>query len=232
VPTGFPQDAVAKADQSPVAAGGLQRNRRFRHHFRASAINRGEPLTGGMPMPTHPSPSGHDCRIDRKKRRVIARGKSCPSNPALVRTSKKPAAKLAAHAVSILWLVTTPRPEEFSLKSFQWELIAKLKREDVAEELTRIGLLERAHGPAGTTTTSWIHGYRLAPVERPLDLMHSTLIRRITDFMLKYWECDHVRELRAVPGLMLKLLGGIRRAGLRDEYVSRSRVQARTRSRR
>ena len=156
-------------------------------------------------MPAHPSPSDH-CETSRIKRGAIAL-EPCQSKHAQVQSREEPALKWAAKAIGVLWLVTTPRPKEFSLKSFQWELLAQSKQEDVAEELTRIGLFERVRRRAGTA--SWPHGYRLAPLERPLDQRHSAAIRQITDCMLKYLDTHIVGELRAVPGLLSKLLGGI-----------------------
>ena len=171
-------------------------------------------------MPAHPSPSDHNCETSRIKRSAIAL-EPCPSKHAQVRSREEPALKLAAKAIGVLWLATTPRPKEFSLKSFQWGLIAQSKQEDVAEELTRIGLLERVRGRADTT--SWPHTYRLASVEQPLDQRHSATIRPITDCMLRYRDSDIIGELHAVPGLMSKLLGGIRHRGpaLRDAYDRR-----------
>jgi hypothetical protein len=61
-----------------------------------------------------------------------------------------------------------------------------------------------------------------APLVEPLDQGHSEIVRQITDQMVEHADERIVTDLRAVSGLLTKLLGGIDHPdqGYRLEYAT------------
>jgi hypothetical protein len=126
----------------------------------------------------------------------------------------------APGALCVIWAVCVNRPRQGHLRDFDWDCIARTPELDVvARELVRIGMLQ-VQPPPGKALP-WINRYCLAPLELPLDRKNSVAVRLITNALLDHQNNHMVRDLRAVPGLLAKLLGGLHHpdAGSHLEYV-------------
>jgi hypothetical protein len=123
----------------------------------------------------------------------------------------------AAAALAILWVVampaTAPANTPFSVMVHAHKFAA------VARDLLRIGMLRKVRARKGG---NWEDAYELAPLVEPLDQGHSEIVRQITDQMVEHADERIVTDLRAVSGLLTKLLGGIDHPdqGYRLEYAT------------
>jgi hypothetical protein len=122
-----------------------------------------------------------------------------------------------AAALGILWSVAMPASAQvntpFDVMLHTHEFAA------VARDLVRISILQKVRVRQGA---HWEDAYKLAPLQEPLDQSHSEVVRQITDRMFEHPADRIVAELRAVSGLLTKLLGGIDHPdqGSRLEYAT------------
>jgi hypothetical protein len=122
-----------------------------------------------------------------------------------------------AAALGILWIVATPASAQvnmpFDVMLHAHEFAA------VGRDLVRASILQRVRV---RQSAHWEDAYELAPLQAPLDQSHSEIVRQIADRMLEHPDERIVAELRAVSGLLTKLLGGISHPdqGSRLEYAT------------
>jgi len=139
----------------------------------------------------------HSTRQSNKPRRTGGAATPIPKKP--------PQMFDAPAALAILWVVTTP-PAAPANTPFG-VMVHAHKFAAIARELLRSGMLQKTRVRKGR---HWEDAYKLAPLEEPLDPGHCKIVRQIADYMLEHPDDSIVAHLRAVSGLLTKLLGGIR----------------------